>query len=344
MVISLTEAFGQPTKPRLQAIAAMSNTMCNMGNYLDARALSQEAQQMAESMGDLFEQAQTVGVEARCCLSIGDFKSSARLCSEARELLLGYGMQGTDADLRFQNFEAEIHLLKTEYPEARAIHAQLARNGRPFAILSIGIIDTEMGAESTLVRQNLDAARLQFTTAYGSPQAVLLCDAALTNLQLRDGDTAAARSKFERLFVELRTRDEGATFCLERLADLDHGMYDTSTTLAWAGVYLASALKSKNKLAIMKALRCLGQIAVATGDETTGTSLFQVALRGFIAMEVHSWMADCMVRMADIHIGRGELLQGRELLESARPLFGRCMQNHKVSYVDAKLAALDSVL
>ncbi|KAJ6566742.1 hypothetical protein B0H19DRAFT_713516 [Mycena capillaripes] len=321
--------------------------MCSMGNYLVARTLARRAQEMAELIGNLLEQAQTVGIEARCCLSIGDFMSSARLCRRARELLSGYGLEGTDADLRFQNFEAEIHLLKTEYPEARAIYAQIARVARPghataFDLLNLAVIDTAMGADTALVRKNLDAARLQLTAASGSPQSLLLCDAAAASLHLRDGDVDTARPMLERLFVKLRTRDEGATFCLERLADVDQGMYDIPTTLGWAGVYLGSALKTKNRLSIMKALRCLGQIVLAAGDETTASNLFQVALDGFTSMEVHSWMADCMVRLAEIHIRRGEILLAKQLLASARFLFGRCMQKQKVECVDAKLKALET--
>ncbi|KAJ7478237.1 hypothetical protein FB451DRAFT_1241663 [Mycena latifolia] len=145
---------------------------------------------------------------------------------------------------------------------------------------------------------------------------------------------------FEPLFVKLRTRDEGATFCLERLADLDHGMHGVQHTLGWAGVYLASALKTKNKLSTMKALRCLGQIARAQGDDDTALCLLQVALDGFTFMDVHWWKADCMVRIAEISLGRGEIVEGRGLLESARALFERCSQADDVARVNAKVSSL----
>ncbi|KAJ7690808.1 hypothetical protein B0H17DRAFT_1134079 [Mycena rosella] len=326
MVISMTDSLGHLTQQRMQALTGMANTLCSAGNYIAGRMKAQQAQHLGEIIGDSLNQAQAIGFEARCCLSIGDFKASARLCRSARELLHLCGLQGTDVELRFQNFEAEIHLLKTEYPEARAIHAQLGRrtpadHSNAFDLLNLAVIDVVMGADPAAVRKNLDQARLQFTTTAPSPQAILLCDAVHACLKLREGDPRAAREMFEPLFVKLRTRDEGAIFCLERLADSDHGMHDVQSTLRWAGVYLASALKTKNKLSIMKALRCLGQIAGAEGDDSTASSLFQVALDGFTFMDVHWWRADCMVRIGEISIGRGELSESRRLFESARVLF-----------------------
>jgi hypothetical protein len=348
MALSVTDSFEYPTKQRLQAITGMANHLCTMGNYVGGRVQAQKAQELAQTLGDLVGQAQAVGFEARCCICVGDFKSAARLCRAARDLLMVCGLHRTEVDVRLQSFEAEIHLLKTEYPEARAIHAQLVRTTPPgntnaFDLLNLAVVENAMGADSTDVRKNLDAARMQFTTSVGSPQAVLLCDAVYATLDLRDGNTAAARAMFERLFVKLRTRDEGATFCLERLANLDHGMYDLPATLGWAGVYLASALKTKNKLSIMKALRCFGQIAVAQCDADTGLSLFQVALEGFTFMDVHWWKADCMARMAEISIGREEVSKGRDFFESALPLLERCSNGVDVHRIEVRLSALDTL-
>jgi hypothetical protein len=51
-----------------------------------------------------------------------------------------------------------------------------------------------------------------------------------------------------------------AILCLERLADLSTGMNNIHTTMGWAGIFLVLALRSKDKLATMKAFRCFGQI------------------------------------------------------------------------------------
>jgi hypothetical protein len=116
---------------------------------------------------------------------------------------------------------------------------------------------------------------------------------------------------------------------------------DAQATLQWAGVYVAWAVKTKNKLSLMKALRCLGQNVVVDGDEDAAFSLFQITLEQFKAMDVHSWRADCMVRIAGILIDRGEPVHGEKSLRSARPLFDRCEQKDKVAAVDSKLTALN---
>jgi hypothetical protein len=87
---------------------------------------------MAQFLGHILEHVQAVATEARCCLSIGDFKVAAQLCERGRGLLLDCGMQGTYLDLGLQNYAAEIHHVKTEFPEARTLYAQLANSGKTY--------------------------------------------------------------------------------------------------------------------------------------------------------------------------------------------------------------------
>jgi hypothetical protein len=130
--------------------------------------------------------------------------------------------------------------------------------------------------------------------------------------------------------------------CLERLADLSTGMNNTQATIGWAGIFLVQALISKDKLAIMKALRCLGQIFAVQEDIDTALSLFNVALDGFTFMDVHQWRADCMVQIADIWISCGEVLRAVELWKAASPLFTRSLQARDVAQIDAKLATVEA--
>jgi tetratricopeptide (TPR) repeat protein len=112
-----------------------------------------------------------------------------------------------------------------------------------------------------------------------------------------------------------------ALLSLEKLADLSTGMNDVTTTLQWTGIYLGLALKTKEAVPTMQALRCLGQIFFAQGDYETALSLFSLALDRFTIMDVHRWRADCMVRIADIWEQRGETRKSVVLWKAARPLF-----------------------
>jgi hypothetical protein len=94
----------------------------------------------------------------------------------------------------------------------------------------------------------------------------------------------------------------------------------------------------------MQAFRCLGQILSAQGDDETALSLFTVALDGFKLMDVHRWQADCMVRIADILNGHGEVMKAVEMWTTARPLFERSSQTKDVVKIDAKLAEVDSAV
>jgi hypothetical protein len=132
--------------------------------------------------------------------------------------------------------------------------------------------------------------------------------------------------------------------CLGRLSDLSTEMGNVQTTLGWAGIFLVLALKSRNKLAILKALRCLGQIFVAHGDDNTALSLFTVALDGLTIMDVHHWKADCMIHIADIWERKGEILKSVCLWKVARPLFQRSSQMKDVARIDRKLADMDSAI
>ncbi|KAJ7265196.1 hypothetical protein C8J57DRAFT_1230218 [Mycena rebaudengoi] len=94
----------------------------------------------------------------------------------------------------------------------------------------------------------------------------------------------------------------------------------------------------------MQAFRCLGQIFSAQGDDDTALRLFNVALDGFTFMDVHRWRADCMVRIAGILNGRGEVMKAFGLWKAARPLFERSSQMKDMIKLDAKLAEVDSAV
>ncbi|KAJ7081153.1 hypothetical protein B0H15DRAFT_855190, partial [Mycena belliarum] len=209
MVLSLTGPSDDLTKSRQQAMTGLANAMCSLGKQAEGRIRAQEAQQLAEMLGDVLAQAQAISSEARCCLSLGAFQDAARLCFGARDLLRVCGLAGTDVELRLKNFLAEIHLLKTEFPEARAMHAELAHTrmgtSAVFDQLNLALVDTLLGAAPAAVRQNLDVARHQFATAVGSPQGVLLCDAVGACLMLREGDAPGACALFEALFAKMRS-------------------------------------------------------------------------------------------------------------------------------------------
>jgi hypothetical protein len=239
--------------------------------------------------------------------------------------------------------------MKTEYHESRQIQVSLASHVQQqtyHAIatnLNIALIDTLTGVDSNMVLQNLNTCRLHIKGLTGLDKIVLgfQADQIFADLALRDGDHMTAYLLFAQIFT--LSRDicmEEALVCLSRLADLSAKLGNAKTTMHWAGILLILALKSEDKHSLMKSFLCLGQIFVAQGDDETALSLFNVALEGLTFMDVHQWMADCMVRIADIFEHRGESMKSVKLWKEARALFERSSQSKDVIRIDMKLTAV----
>ncbi|KAJ7066890.1 hypothetical protein B0H15DRAFT_935421 [Mycena belliarum] len=151
------------------------------------------AQQLAEMLGDVLAQAQAISSEARCCLSLGAFQDAARLCSGAKDLPHVCGLAGM----------VEIHVLKTEFPEARAMHAELAHEPARSSTSST-LLRSSTRCWGPLpppcVRAWMSPAPNFIATAFGSPQGVPLCDAVRACLMLREGDAPGACALYEAPF------------------------------------------------------------------------------------------------------------------------------------------------
>ncbi|KAJ7216007.1 hypothetical protein GGX14DRAFT_696431 [Mycena pura] len=352
LALSLAEAGGTPTMVGRHALQGLAQILRSEGDCLGARIHAQKAHRYANSLGDLYGEAQTLTVQAYCCMGLGDFQQAAVLLQQSKELLRLCGLDGGLTDLTTLNYEGEIHLLRTEYLEARTI-CELTASRRPpghppraytaFAHFNIAYIDMAIGAEPDLIRHNVDIALQQFNDLEGLPYPLggPLCDTVYADLYLIQGERILARTLFQSSFLATRDAfDEAAILCLERLADVGTAMADVNTTLCWAGLFLASSMQKKNRLTTMKALRFLGDIFAAMGDNGTALTLFKVAREGFALMGVHRWQGDCLVRIAKILEAQGDVFRSVDFLREARPLFERSSQKKEIEWVDSKLESL----
>ncbi|KAJ7479310.1 hypothetical protein FB451DRAFT_1172422 [Mycena latifolia] len=328
------ERDSNPNLVGRKALTSISLILSKTGNHVDAQVHAQKAQDYAESCGDIPGQAYSVCIEAKCWMALGNFKHAASLCKRGRNLVENTGLQGGTLDVFIQQQEAEIHFLKTEYAEARHIHVLMTDSISPghlptsntvFSQLNLALIDIATGAS--------------FESHYLClSDRETYCDMAQADLYLRSQQRLEANQLLAVCYKAARGKlEEGATFCLERLGDLSHGLNDHITTAGWAGVYIVSALKSKDKLATMKALKCFGELFLADGDGQTALSLFTVAVDGFTFMDVHRWKGVCMTRIADILERGGNISKAVELWTSGRALLERCSQIADVTQVTEKL-------
>ncbi|KAJ7734467.1 hypothetical protein B0H16DRAFT_1577897 [Mycena metata] len=336
--LSLASTSEGPTHAQLYALLGLARII----------SYTKRAGQCANSLGDMYAESQAISAEADHCCCMGDFPEAARLCAEARELSRACGMEGSMTDVGTQTFQAEIHMLKTEYLDARAANTSLLA-AKPqyiwrdaFAHLNLALIDLATDAAPDTIRSNVSMAKAHFSTL-NMALGPHLCDVTDGDLRLREGNPAHARLLFTATFQALYGKwDEVAVICLERLADPGNGMHSIQETFHWATVFLASAQKVKNRLATMKAIRSLGDVFVALDDEATALQLFEVALKGFTSMGVHAWAAGSMVRISGVLERRETPTLGRaiDLLREARPLFERSSQLKQIAFVDAKLGML----
>ncbi|KAJ7493478.1 hypothetical protein FB451DRAFT_1164371 [Mycena latifolia] len=219
-----------------------------------------------------------------------------------RELLKLCGLSGGVMDVSLMNSEAEVHLFKSEYAQARDIYTHFLRNPSAeqdtygFALFSLNIagIDVIIGICEQAVLQNLNKAKTIFKTIGQS----------------------------------------------QRLADISQWrVAGFQWVYTWTVVYLAHAKTTQMTLDLHKALQFLGDVFLQDGDEETAHSLWAVALEGFTYMDVHRSRANCMLRLGDLVQQRGQPAEAVELWRNARPLFELSLQTKDVAQINDRLGA-----
>ncbi|KAJ7246446.1 hypothetical protein C8J57DRAFT_1241496 [Mycena rebaudengoi] len=351
--ISLSDTSGSPSVVGHQCLVTISQMMITSGNRAVALEYAKKAEEYAYFLGDIYGQAFALTIQGRCYVLLANHQCAQILLQNATNLLHSCGLKDSFLAVQIQNLMAEIHLLKTQYQESRDIQVLILSNLQPqtyHAIatnLNIVSIDTATGVDSEIIKSAIDTCCLSIKSLHGYTQThmYLWIDLRLAEIFLQDGDHTAAYELFARTFTSASAQDtfiEEVLLCLERLADLSTNMNNIQNTLRWAGIYFALASKSKELLATMKALYCVGQILSAQGDVNAALSILTVALDGFTFMDVHRWRGDCMVQIAGIMEQRGATKQSVELLKAARPLFERSSQANNITQIDAKLQFVDA--
>ncbi|KAJ6616713.1 hypothetical protein B0H10DRAFT_1948876 [Mycena sp. CBHHK59/15] len=326
----------------LRQLAEINN---RLGNNRLGQEQAHESHKLAQLSGHFHSAAYSMLAEGSCHISLGNYPRAQRLFKDARNLLAVCGLQGSMRDLRIANFEAEVAYLQSEYTESRRIRVSIVEFGdrAPFAhlyaLINLACTDISMGADEHQVRKSLDAAR-SVCVSMSYSRGFEACDIILAQLHLSQGRLTEAHTLFEQSFNLIRERDvEGSLLCLEALGDPNNGMGNLDSTFTWTVILLGVGLQGRNMLAIYRAFRCLGDTFSEQGDKDTALTLFETALEGFTAMEIHRGKADCLVRIGDIWKYRGHSETAETFWKAARPLFQRSSQGKDVAKVDDRLAA-----
>ncbi|KAF8144484.1 hypothetical protein K438DRAFT_1873874 [Mycena galopus ATCC 62051] len=326
------------------------NVMLNLGqfklmtgNYNAAVVYATAAQKISKVAGNLYQEGRANHIGAMLHCLLGDYQKSMAQFHRAAELLHICGLSGGYLSHQITLARAEIHLVKSEYTEARHLFCQVTEttsaedNSGSYAssLLNVGFIDTMIGqarediyhklqvAQEILRRNTIDAP------ACGTVQAML---------ELRDEKFDSAKAKLQEcLCLSWGKNAQARNFCLEPLANIK-AWPANMWAYKWPIIYLASAAKVKAKLHLHKALLFLGDAFSANHDENSAANLYQVALAGFTQMDVHHSQAECMLRLGDLASKDGCTSEALSFWEAARPLFEWASQTKDLAQIDSRLA------
>jgi hypothetical protein len=142
--------------------------------------------------------------------------------------------------------------------------------------------------------------------------------------------------------MSLESRDvEGICGCLEALQ-----MITPSDELAFRRVvtFLAIGMAAKNMFATVSALRLIGDVFAAGGDDATAASVLSASLHGFTLMDIHRQRARCMIRLGEIFGRCGQWEKSVEIWQKAVPLLERSSQAMDLAKIDVLMRAANECL
>jgi tetratricopeptide (TPR) repeat protein len=159
---------------------------------------------------------------AQCSMFTGDYSGSINQLKIAQHNLELCGMSGGALDNVISGCQAEIHLQKPEYAEARHIYrrvlvtalAELNPAPCAFALLNIAKVDSIIGGSQEEVLKNLEKAKAVFTNLQ-YPFGMTACDMILAKLKLREGKFTSANTLTESLNSCWGKATQSTLYCLD---------------------------------------------------------------------------------------------------------------------------------
>ncbi|KAF8152687.1 hypothetical protein K438DRAFT_1778428 [Mycena galopus ATCC 62051] len=332
---------------QFHALLSFGRVKCQVADISTGQIYIRAAQKLSKLSGNFYQEAFATLTEVICSLPLGQYRGSGDKLNRARDLLRLCGLSGVRLDIDITHNQAEIHRLKSEYIEAQNIYRDMAETTSSekhpvlhvLALLNIALIDMEIGGSKENMYHNLNMARA--IQRRSRTQAIIPCDLAEANMELLEGKFDSAMVKFQQCLTLKEAQIEANSFCLGKLANIK-AWPAGGQQHKWATIYLVHAYKSKEKLALHKALIFLGDVFVENEDEETATSLYQVALAGFTYMDVHQSRAECMLRLGDVANKDGHTIEAITLWKAARPLFERSLQTKDVAKIDSQVATVEN--
>jgi tetratricopeptide (TPR) repeat protein len=101
------------------------------GDHSSGRVHAIEAQRLSELAANLYQEARAHWAGAACSIYFGNYWESITQFHRAREVINICDLTGGDLSHESTLVQAEIHLLKSEYAQARNIYTQIIKTTSP---------------------------------------------------------------------------------------------------------------------------------------------------------------------------------------------------------------------
>ncbi|KAJ7794569.1 hypothetical protein B0H14DRAFT_2621770 [Mycena olivaceomarginata] len=146
-----------------------------LGKYSMGQMCAHEARKSARVSGDLYGEAVAIHAEALCWQELGHYRKSLSLGIMVWSLLGLCGMSSSEANLGIMATQAEVHMYKSEYSEARKICTEIAQisadqnpHWHAFALLNVAEVKSLIGVpKHEMLQLNLSVLNVWAMPASG---------------------------------------------------------------------------------------------------------------------------------------------------------------------------------
>jgi ATP/maltotriose-dependent transcriptional regulator MalT len=160
--LTLSRSCGD-TDIQCSILTSIAHNKWRMGDAHSAQIHVNEAIRLANVSGNLLEEARALRASAQCATQLGDYPNSIVDLHREKEILGSCGWRNyLYCPIAVE--EAEVHVLKSEYTDARRINTQILQHAGqdPYmyacALVNIAEVDVIIGAPEQDVQQNLNEA------------------------------------------------------------------------------------------------------------------------------------------------------------------------------------------
>ncbi|KAJ6486327.1 hypothetical protein DFH09DRAFT_1339679 [Mycena vulgaris] len=282
--------------PRFKAVMYACRDRIFTGKHHDDVPLAAEGSVIARRLGNFRLESNALQIQATLCASTGQLSRALILCDEARRLLVACGLQHSTGELAIIDVEAFVHFQRTDYMRSREAYARIMRVASPakfsmfyvHSVMQTIHLDMLMGHDARELLDRLDSVVI---TAERNAfiHAIWYCDLVRAEIKHREMDRKGATNDYRRCLELFRSTDVwGVTVCFEHLSDVYLEEKDLNEAFRWVVSYLAQSRKT-GVIQTVQALRRIGDVFIATGDNDTAVALYTVALEAFTGMDVNKW-------------------------------------------------------